>query len=128
MKYVLPVALCALLLPMEAVHADDFSQIERAVSKQFPNPESTQFSQLFRSKAAPQIYCGKVTSKNRSGSYTGERLFMYDSQFDNLTVLENPQIFQYELDTPEKFQEMDRAETGIKSYIALCVLNREPGS
>jgi uncharacterized protein (DUF427 family) len=65
-----------------------------------------------------------VNSKDKSGEYAGERLFLYDSQLDNLTLLENPQLFQYELDTRQRLDEVDRAKAGIKSYIALCV---QPG-
>ena len=109
---------------MKTVQAGELSPIQQAISKQLSDPKSAHFTQLYRSKVAPQVYCGKVTSKNKSGHDTGERLFLYDTQFDNLTILENPQVFQYDLDTPEKLQKMDRTEAAIKSYIALCVLNR----
>ena len=117
------VVICILFL-VKTDRAGELFPIQQAISKQLADPNSAQFAQLYQSKAAPQVYCGKLTSKNRSGHDTGERLFLYDLQFDNLTVLENPQVFQYDLDTPEKLQNIDRTEAAIKSYIALCVRNR----
>ena len=118
----LAAVICVLFL-VKTVQARELSPIE-AISKLLSEPKSAHFTQLYQSKVAPKVYCGKVTSKNKSGQDTGERLFLYDSQFDHLTMLENPQLFQYDLDTPEKLQSMDRTEAAIKSYIALCVLNR----
>ena len=115
--------ICVLFL-VKTVQARELSPIEQAISKQLSDPKSAHFTQLYRSKVASKVYCGKVTSKNKSGQDSGERLFLYDSQFDNLTILENPQLFQYDLDTPERLQSMDRAEAAIRSYIALCVRNR----
>jgi hypothetical protein len=117
------VVICILFL-VRTAEAGELSPIQRAISKQLSDPNSAHFTQLYRSKVAPQVYCGKVTSKNKTGHDTGERLFLYDTQFDSLTILENPQVFQYDLDTSEKLQKMDRTEAAINSYIALCVLNR----
>jgi hypothetical protein len=125
MKRIVPILICVLALPSKTAHAESLAPIEEAVSKKLADPNSAQIRQLRRSDVAPQVYCGRVNSKNRSGAYTGERLFMYDVQFGTLTLLENPQIFQYDLDTPKRLDEIERAEAEIKSYIALCV---EPGS
>jgi hypothetical protein len=124
MKQFVPILICVLPLLLETAHAESFESIERAISQKLADPKSAEFRQLRRSHVAPQVYCGRVNSKNKSGEYAGERLFLYDSQLDNLTLLENPLLFQYDLDTRQRLDEVDRAEAGIKSYIALCV---QPG-
>jgi hypothetical protein len=121
MQYSVPVLVCLLLLTTNTVNADDISTIKQAVSKKLVDSQSAHFSQIYQSETVPQIYCGKLNSKNRFGDYTGERLFMYDSKFDSLTVLENPYTLEYELDSPDKLQRMEKMEAGIKSYIAICV-------
>jgi hypothetical protein len=121
MRYSVPVLACLLFSATNTVSADDISTIKQAVSKKLTEPQSAHFGKVYQSKAVPQIYCGRLNSKNGFGDYTGEHLFMYDSKFDNLTILENPYTLEYELDSPEKLQRMERMEAGVKSYIAICI-------
>src|SRR4030095_7020682 len=86
------VIICILFL-VRTAEAGELSPIQQAISKQLSDPNSARFTQLYPSKVAPQVYCGKVTSKNKTGHDTGERLFLYDSPLDNITMLGNPHVF-----------------------------------
>lgn len=63
----------------KAAAIDDFADAKAAIKRKLTDPESAQFTEMFKVQAQRgDAVCGLVNSKNRMGGYAGVAGFFYD--------------------------------------------------
>lgn len=75
---------------------DDFADAKAAIKRKLTDPESAQFTELFKVQPRNgEAVCGLVNSKNRMGGYVGARGFFFDQVSKTGTIMfsggEDPQ-------------------------------------